>query len=593
MFIVTMFVDMSRPAGPAHGLLTGRAYTRAAMDRRRSVLVFTLVLAGALLTIASSGAEPRGSLARNGLIAFSDFRPDFDLFLFDLETRRATRLTHGVADDLDPALSPDQRRVAFVRGEARTDLMIVDVSDKRVRRVLRTGFEIAQPTWSPDGSKIAWVSPNPPSLGVHVINADGTGERRLTQGADQDPAWSPDGSKIAVARGGGIWAADAIGSMPERELVPPSYVFLREPAWSPDGARLAMRTESTSLKSGNSVLVADADGSSLRAIPLRRGYRSDIAWTRDGRVRFSVQREPYSDIYAVAEDGSGLRRIARIAALSRCRGPVARVEGSTGNDEQLVYSAGVGCQTIYGIRRNGSGLKRLTVGPATEPAFSVDGRRLAFLDASHSRIYVLRSGNARPREVARMPRGSIYPAASWSPDGSKLVFRAGQAIWILDVRNKQLRRLPGTGSRDGTPDWGPDGRIAFARGHGETADIWITSPRGRFMRRVKRNAVAPDWSPDGRRLAYQKIVFDPGDEYDLGVVDVATRRARRLTKTPNGFEGSPRWSPDGRWIAFGRGSEQQGRSGIFVITPRGTAEKLIYPASPNFAGSISWQALPR
>ena len=64
--------------------------------------------------------------------------------------------------------------------------------------------------WSPDGRQIAFVGNKlrnpPPGRGhrkansdIYVMNADGSGTRRLTHnvGYDGEPAWSPDGRKIA------------------------------------------------------------------------------------------------------------------------------------------------------------------------------------------------------------------------------------------------------------------------------------------------------------------------------------------------------------------------------------------------------------
>lgn len=50
------------------------------------------------------------------------------------------------------------------------------------------------PAWSPDGTKIAFVflpSKGPPQ--IHVMNADGTGVKPLTEipGGTDTPAWSP------------------------------------------------------------------------------------------------------------------------------------------------------------------------------------------------------------------------------------------------------------------------------------------------------------------------------------------------------------------------------------------------------------------
>ena len=52
-----------------------------------------------------------------------------------------------------------------------------------------------RPSWSPDGARIAATSAD----GVFVMNADGTGLRRLTHNTVVDtwPARSPDGKKIA------------------------------------------------------------------------------------------------------------------------------------------------------------------------------------------------------------------------------------------------------------------------------------------------------------------------------------------------------------------------------------------------------------
>jgi Tol biopolymer transport system component len=54
--------------------------------------------------------------------------------------------------------------------------------------------------WSPDGQKIAFVlrDSNLPNVWLlHVMNADGSGLRRLANTIATLPAWSPDGEKIA------------------------------------------------------------------------------------------------------------------------------------------------------------------------------------------------------------------------------------------------------------------------------------------------------------------------------------------------------------------------------------------------------------
>jgi TolB protein len=49
------------------------------------------------------------------------------------------------------------------------------------------------PTWSPDGSKIAFAGFRDGNGDVYIMNADGTGQTRLTTDVEGDgnPAWAP------------------------------------------------------------------------------------------------------------------------------------------------------------------------------------------------------------------------------------------------------------------------------------------------------------------------------------------------------------------------------------------------------------------
>ena len=54
------------------------------------------------------------------------------------------------------------------------------------------------PAWSPDGSRIVFSSRRDGSYGVYVMNADGTGLRRVANAPQASyPAWSPDGERLA------------------------------------------------------------------------------------------------------------------------------------------------------------------------------------------------------------------------------------------------------------------------------------------------------------------------------------------------------------------------------------------------------------
>jgi TolB protein len=98
-------------------------------------------------------------------------------------------------------------------------------------------------SWSPDGSSIAFgadMRDGSPD-GVYKFTVGGAGRTFLAPGATPD--WSPDGSRIVFSTGsGGIWVINADGTGSRRIDDPqtigyPGYDLA--PVWSPDGRKIA------------------------------------------------------------------------------------------------------------------------------------------------------------------------------------------------------------------------------------------------------------------------------------------------------------------------------------------------------------------
>ena len=69
------------------------------------------------------------------------------------------------------------------------------------RRISFGGLRYGSPAWSPSGDTIAFVQINGPNLRIGVMKADGSGERMLTDGTqDERPAWAPNGEHILFQR---------------------------------------------------------------------------------------------------------------------------------------------------------------------------------------------------------------------------------------------------------------------------------------------------------------------------------------------------------------------------------------------------------
>ena len=102
-----------------------------------------------------------------------------------------------------PAVSPDGNRVAFVEGAQvlyEYDV-VANLGKASVRRLSPQGklYSDYWPQYSPDGRHIVFCSNRDGDFELYLMNADGTGQRRIHEspGIDMHPAFSPDGKQIA------------------------------------------------------------------------------------------------------------------------------------------------------------------------------------------------------------------------------------------------------------------------------------------------------------------------------------------------------------------------------------------------------------
>jgi len=108
----------------------------------------------------------------------------------------ARQLADTPTSDGEPRWSPDGRRIAVSAygGAGNDDVAVVDARTGRLRRLTRSPAYEHSPAWSPDGRRIAYVKDG----AVHVMRADGSGDRAVTKGRmDTAPSWSPDGRRLS------------------------------------------------------------------------------------------------------------------------------------------------------------------------------------------------------------------------------------------------------------------------------------------------------------------------------------------------------------------------------------------------------------
>jgi len=261
--------------------------------------------------------------------------------------------------------------------------------------------------------RIAFASLSDGNWEIYVMNADGTGQTRLTENSvyDQEPAWSPDGKRIV------FW----------------SYR---------DG--------------NNEIYVMNADGSAPTRLTNHRGTDGAPAWSPDGqRIAFNALRTENWEIYVMGADGSD----------------PTNVTNSPGDDfypdwspdgERIVFGTGRdGNMEIYVMRADGSEPVNLTDHPAQDdaPAWSPDGQKIAFATNrdGNLEIYVMDADGTSLTNLTNNPADDSYP--TWSRDGKRIAFESKRdgmyEIYIMNADGSGQTNLTDNHAFDQFPDWSP------------------------------------------------------------------------------------------------------------------------------------------
>jgi TolB protein len=277
--------------------------------------------------------------------------------------------------------------------------------------------------------------------------------------------------------------------------------------------------------------------------------------------------------------------------------------GGTAHTTRIAFGRDLGgvsgdLTSLYTVRPDGTGLRRLTVPPTRQalggdsgPVWAPGGKRLVFernLPYWGTDRLQLMAVSARGGAVQQLTAGPFDAMPSFSPDGRRIAFtRVVQSLvaptaslFTMDGTGRHVERLLADGI-DLSAAWSPDGKtIAFSRLESTSrpvreATLYLADANGSNLRSLGLHGLSPAWSPDGRRLAF--VSFDDGNEPacrsascppsgELYVVGADGSGLRRLTRSKADDE-HPSWSPNGSRIAFasGFGVRSQGHAPWLMV----------------------------
>ena len=400
-----------RMLGVAGLMLAGAAgsgFCRTAMaPQQRPITLedFAKIVSIASPAISHDGTHIAAVISR---INMRNDRRDTQLVLIDVRTGARQPLTFHRLGVADPLWSPHDGQLAFL-AEAQTgkhkakkvQLFVLSMAGGDARRITDAPEGVEQFAWNPDGTSIAYATPDPPDekalarkedsfeMGddglftsaaprpqhIWIVNADGSGNKRLTSGA-----WSLPESAPNVAG-------------------PPPL------SWSPDGQWIAFPRRATPS-------IGDADESTIWQVNVSTG-----------QLRKLTTRERFEEAPLFSPDGSEVSyefpRRGEPSSLTDLY--VAPAAGGNGTDATtdldldihaakwlpdgkfLLLAADEGTRRHLWIQAVGGGAKELSLGDLEPGAFSIGPHgEIAFVASSSAdagELYYLASARAQPRRL--------------------------------------------------------------------------------------------------------------------------------------------------------------------------------------------------
>src|SRR5262245_33479082 len=450
---------------------------------------------------------------------------------------RPIPLTTEPGFELNPALSPDGKHVAFAwngAGQDNFDIYVQLVGSNSRLRLTKHPAEDLSPAWSPNEIDIAFLRKlDHVRNELLVVPALGGPERKLTETTNADHtrsrlpelAWSPDGRWLAVSHredgdiGEGLFLVSAQTGEKRRLTRPPTGSDMDfAPAFAPDGRTLLFtRASGAGMAVELYILSLSEDfepvGEARRLKADERLVRSPV-WTLDGRHVLYLAAPNLG-----SRDQTELRKIAVSSAGKSER--IAMLEGlieELSLRRHLIYTRLTNDIDIWRAEIPTTGSQSSQPRPLIsstrqdrQPRYSPDGKKISFGSARSGaeEIWIADADGSNPAQLTSFG-GPLIGPTSWSPDSQRLVFHArpeGHAdIFMIPVNGGTPKRLTTDPSDDVGPNYSHDGRwIYFSSSRSGRLEVWkMPAEGGDAVRITSTGGISSFASHDGRTLYFRR-----------------------------------------------------------------------------------------
>jgi len=321
------------------------------------------------------------------------------------------------------------------------------------------------------------------------------------------------------------------------------------------------------------------------------GVKSDPVFSPDGSmIAFTGDYEGNVDVYVMPSEGGVPRRLTHHPGVDE-------VVGWTPDGKQVLFRSGRNSYSrfnrLFTVGLQGGLPHELPLPMAEFGSFSPDGKHIAYVPTDNNRRLAAigwkryRGGKAshiwiadlKDYEIVKVPRDASNDGTPmWV--GNKVYFLSDRkgpfSLYAYDVKTKQVESLLPETADIKSASAGP-GAIVFEQfgsiglydlATSKATPVNITVPADlpnarRHFKKVEDEIAAANLSPSGARAVFEahgEILTAPAEKGDV----------RNLTNTPGVMDRDPAWSPDGKSVAYF--SDESGEYQLFIKSPDGLGE---------------------
>jgi serine/threonine-protein kinase len=580
-------------AGESTRHRTGGTHTHARRPLARAYGSTALVVGALGLAAFAFVAGTRTTGSRSPIVGFG----------------RSSKVTWDPGLEIEPALSPDGRYVAYAAGTtASMRIFVRQVSGGRPTRVTDDSLDVqTNPSWSADGSRILFLS----NGGVFSAPSSGGSARPEMQPVSQGPiisaVWAPDGRTIAYAVQDSVYLRNPAGKI--RSLARIADASLCQ--WSPSGELIAC-VSNNSLYSRVGLYFGNLSPSRVVVAHVRDGAATTVTdsistnqspvWSPDGKwLYFVSSRLGPRDIYAVR-----ISRDGRADGVPRrlTTGLGAHCISISASGRRFAYDVYTATSNVWSLPFPPHGATQTAATPITSGtqviegvASSPDGKWLFFdSDVSgNAQIYRQRLPIGDPEQLTFGLSDDFAPAPS--PDGREIAFHSWRSgsrnLYTLPLDGGPVQPVTASPLQWALPNWSPDGHALTFVTFGDRGGIWVVrqAPHGAWGKPVQRSAAGTSaiWSPDGRWIAYSSNFFG-GSLMIVNPDSGAPRVVLNSAKSAGVYAEEAIWSSDSRTLYF-NSHDPKGNAAFWAIPVTGGQPRLLTrfddPTRPSYRGEWS------